>query len=86
MKYRIAREARAELFDAALYYESCRTGLGVEFQTAFEKAVARILNDPTSFAISTGNARTVFLKKFPYQIVFQVQLESVEIYAVAHNK
>jgi len=38
--------ARAELLEAAVYYEECRTGLGQAFLSAVEHAVARLSNKP----------------------------------------
>jgi toxin ParE1/3/4 len=38
--------ARAELLEAAAYYEECRAGLGKAFLSAVEHAVARLSNKP----------------------------------------
>ena len=38
--------ARAELLEAAAYYEECRAGLGKTFLSAVEHAVARLSNKP----------------------------------------
>ncbi len=38
--------ARAELLEAASYYEECRTGLGKAFLSAVERAVARLSSKP----------------------------------------
>jgi len=37
--------ARAELLEAAAYYEECRPGLGKAFLSAVEHAVARLSNN-----------------------------------------
>ena len=79
-------EARAELDDAAGWYERKKLGLGGEFRAAVEEAIARIRQNPQlgpRFASTRSRYRLV--RCFPY-VVFYVECESViRMMAIAHG-
>jgi hypothetical protein len=49
MKYQLTSNALEDLRNAALFYESKRLGLGIEFIIEAGIAVARVLDAPTSW-------------------------------------
>jgi hypothetical protein len=85
MKYRYQPAAKDELFEAADFYESRQEGLGEQFRVAVENALNRVLADPGSFPVAFGKTRSITLKRFPFQLIFLVANDIVEIYAVAHH-
>ena len=63
-------EAEDELSAAALWYESKRAGLGVEFVAAIDAALERILDHPEASAVwSRGRPfRRHVVERFPFAI------------------
>jgi plasmid stabilization system protein ParE len=76
-------EARAEYATAAFRYESQRPGLGHAFADAVERALSLIREFPEVGTPSSGAARRVLVRRFPYVIVYRVEPELVQIVAIA---
>jgi plasmid stabilization system protein ParE len=73
--FRHESEASAELEDAALWYESQRPRLGLEFVQAVDYALAQIAQWPEIGRRVDGvpadvPARRVPVKRFPYHVVY----------------
>ena len=89
MKFRIHEEARAELIEAADYYEREQSGLGAEFTTFADDALRKIEQTPRRFAkLETirlkAEIRRCLLPKFPYIVIYEVEGDLVHVLAVAH--
>ena len=84
----IEPEARAELREAAHWYEAARPGLGVEFTLQADRALDRIADAALSFPIvgGTEDVRRVLLGRFPYALVFVASEERATVIAVAHGR
>ena len=70
VKLRIAEAADAEAFDAAIWYESRRSGLGNEFLEEYKTALAEIRSDPMRLPLletdlSTERFRRFLFHRFP---------------------
>jgi toxin ParE1/3/4 len=89
MNLRYAREAIAELHDAAAWYDGQRDALGHEFLQEIETAINDIRASPERFSrLETSrakNIRRVVLKRFPYVVIYEVFSEEVHILAIAHK-
>lgn len=68
---RIRSRAKRDILEAALWYESRRMGLGVQFVQDVDTTVARILENPLQFPIYEEPARRVLLSRFPYAVYYQ---------------
>ena len=80
-------EARAELREAALYYEGQRAGLGGELRVEIEAALARILRNPKAFTqVDDLQRRKCLVGRFPYSIIFEELEEVIHVMAVAHQR
>ena len=79
-------EARAELDDAAAYYERERRGLGRDFRLEFEIALGRLVEFPELYAIETEDFRACPLYRFPYTIYYPILEDRIWIAAVAHQR
>ncbi|MBM4262846.1 MAG: hypothetical protein FJ145_15630 [Deltaproteobacteria bacterium] len=85
----VLTEAEDELIAAARWYERQRTGLGQESRSAIADAMERLIEAPQAAApvltvpLSLG-ARQVFVKRFPYSIIF-IEQEDIWIVAFAHQ-
>ncbi len=88
--FRPEPEASAELEDAALWYESQRSGLGLELVEAIDVALAQVAEWPQIGRRVTGvsddlPARKVPVKRFPYHMVYLPWEGALRILAFAHD-
>ena len=86
MKVGLAREANAELVEAAQYYDEQQPGLGSDFLDKVEAAVDQIAATPLRFGFYRGSkfVRSIRLARFPYRLLFVVEPGRASIVAVAH--
>ena len=76
--------ARAELLDAADYYETQRAQLGARFLDEVDRAVERMLAFPHAWPRMSPLSRRIRTRKFPYGLVYQVVGDTTHILAVMH--
>ena len=79
-------EARDEFVAAADYYSAAVPGLGDRFLLAVRRTLDMVLTHPTSGAPRRATARRVLVTGFPYDVVYQVREDLVEVLAVAHQR
>jgi hypothetical protein len=87
----ILDEAEEELIEAEKWYENQRVGLGQEFRNAIDEGMERLLKAPLAaspiFNIPAFiGARRIFVKRFPYSIVFIEHGEDLWVVAFAHHR
>ncbi len=88
---RFAREARAEVLEAARWYESQRRGLRAEFLASLDEAVERITRVGAALAVIPSSdpaapIRRIEFRRFPYSLVFIELPTRVRVLAVAHDR
>jgi toxin ParE1/3/4 len=83
----IKREAQIDLDEIFVWYEEKKIGLGFEFIEEFDKLTAKILNNPYFAAIITGDARAASPKRFPYDVVYRIDVlqKEIRVIAVSHQ-
>lgn len=75
-----------EMLDEAYWwYEQQLSGLGDRLLDEIESCFDKLQHTPFHYSTSTENYRSVFLKKFPYRIVFRIIEQEVVVYAVFHT-
>ena len=79
-------EADEEFREAARYYESEAPGLGIAFITEVHSAVASVLANPYAAAAAGSGIRQRVLHRFPYNVLYAVEKDTIVIVAVAHQK
>lgn len=76
--------------EAARWYDTHRTGLGLEFVNAVGTAVAGISESPRMGSLVPGVSdqaiRRKPLRRFPYHIVYMELSDRVQILAIAHDR
>lgn len=77
-------EAEEELKGAALWYEERQPGLGDDFLDEFERALRRIMVDPTRHRKIWGENRKLNFGRFPYAIVYSIGANVIYVKAVMH--
>lgn len=80
-------DARAELREAAAFYEDRRAGLGREFRGEFERAAQVIQENPQLYGLyKDTNFRACVLRRFSYVVFYQELEDCIWIAAVSHSK
>lgn len=79
-------EARSELIEAQLWYESRAPGLGFEFARAVDSAIARALRMPLAFARIDDEFRHVITRKFPYSLIYHLSAEELVVVSCFHHR
>ena len=85
MSYRFLPQAEHDLSDAVDYYEMCQSGLGTEFLIEIRQTIARILDYPDGWTKVSANARRCLTNRFPYEIIYTIEDDSVLILTVANQ-
>lgn len=82
----IRSEAEADLIEAAAWYDSRESGLGLELLSEVHSGIARALENPESFTRvrRTPTVRRVLIRRFPYRIFFIVRPDAIVVFAIIH--
>lgn len=76
--------------EAARWYESHRSGLGIDFLDAVDEAVDRILEMPGMGSPVPGvpddAIRRRAVRRFPYHVVYLELRDRLQVLAVAHDR
>jgi plasmid stabilization system protein ParE len=82
----IKREAEIDLNEIFVWYEEQQAELGFSFIKEFENAINKIITNPTLYKIIVEDARRIVTKKFPYEIVYRIDLtrNEIRIIAISH--
>lgn len=83
---RLLQPAEQELFDAACYYESRSTGLGRDFLDLVEISLQELVHTPERWPIVEDGIRRRLIKRFPYSLLYRIEMAEVVILAVMHQK
>ena len=75
-------EVNKDVLDAYLWYEDQREGLGDEFLESLEEGYTKISKNPYFYQVKFENKRTLKIKRFPYLIIYEIEENSVIVYAV----
>lgn len=89
ISFELHREAEAELYEAAAYYEDRVEGLGIEFLDEVDAAIRWVCEHPLASerapAVSPELAvRRKLLDRFPFGLPYLQQGERIVFLAVAH--
>jgi plasmid stabilization system protein ParE len=77
-------EAEREMLEAALYYQSQATRLGIDFLSEVERAVQSIAESPDTWPVLEGEVRRRLIRRFPLGVLYRVEPEEIVVIAVAH--
>ncbi len=80
----VTRAAQRELEEATAYYDKRRPGLGERLHSEFQKAAARIVEQPQLYPKAVRDARKCTIHKFPYAIIYRFRDGVVTIVAFMH--
>ena len=84
MKVYFLPPAVLELEDACKWYELQKPELGREFLDEIEAAIRRIVSWPKSAGRIGEGLHRCLLRRFPYGLIYGIDIDKVVIVAVAH--
>jgi plasmid stabilization system protein ParE len=87
---RFEPEASGELDHAAWWYQRQRSGLGLEFLDAVERAVAMVQRWPHAAPLATDLPKELIVRRapvdtFPYRLIYLETPSAIRVLAVAHE-
>lgn len=79
--------AKADIIEAAYWYNKKQKGLGKRFTKEIKTKINLIKSTPKAFAIRYDNTRTIRLNTFPFMIHYTIDLNKniILIVAVYHT-
>ena len=77
-------EAGQEYREAAIFYDSRRTGLGAAFTLEVEATIERIKEAPDRWPIIEEDVRKCLTHVFPYAILYTIEQEAILVVSVMH--
>ena len=82
----ISIEAEKDTNEAYCYYESRQPGLGDRFLNELSDFYKKLKEHPTyySFTSQDKTTRSVALKTYPYRIIYEIENDELNVYAVYH--
>ena len=84
--YRFLLPAEEEMTEASVFYEAATSGLGADFLDEVQRVI-NILREHPELGQSVGHAfRRALLHTFPFSLIYSVELNSILIVAVAHQR
>jgi len=84
MSYRLSLTpiAEANLAESKVWYEGKQIGLGEKFIQQVEFYFSRIQSNPKHFPLKKRNFREVYVKKFPFVIIYQIIENDIIVFTV----
>jgi plasmid stabilization system protein ParE len=84
--YRFLLPAEEEMTEASVFYEAATSGLGAGFLDEVGRLI-NILREQPELGQSVGRGlRRALLHRFPFSLIYSVEVDTVVIVAVAHQR
>jgi plasmid stabilization system protein ParE len=77
--------AKADIKEAALWYNKQQPGLGKRFTKAIRTKVADIKSNPLAYSVRYSDVHTAIVDVFPFMIHFIIDNKNILITAVLHT-
>ena len=84
MRFAFHPEALDEFEDATRYYATIQRELAQRFVASVEAAIAKLAEQPASYAIFEQDVRRCLTRVFPYAVLYTVEADYILIVAVMH--
>jgi plasmid stabilization system protein ParE len=78
-------EAEAEYQGALAWYQSRSVRAAARFEAEMERILGLIRSNPDMFPPYDDEHRFAVLRRYPYSVVYQVEVGQVYVIAVAHS-
>jgi toxin ParE1/3/4 len=84
-RVRFVAAARREFLYEVAYYRDVQPELAVRFTAAVEEATARAADFPLTGSPASKSTRRVFVRDFPFAVVYRPEPEGIVVFALAHH-
>lgn len=85
MQLRLAPEARLEFEVAERWYDRQLPSLGAQLREEVRTVLRRLCQWPLAFPVERGEIRRVTLGRFPYKLLYAIELDCIYVIAIAHQ-
>ena|ERR1700687_3688361 len=83
--HRFLLPAEEEMTEASVFYEAATSGLGAAFLNEIQRVI-NILREHPELGQGVGRGlRRALLHRFPFSLIYSVEMDEVLIVAVAHQ-
>ena len=79
-------EAATDIVQTAQWYEDRSKGLGFDFVTEVDRAMARAEQGAKHYRLVYRQLRCIHLRRFPYSIYFVSYEAGIQVIAVMHHR
>jgi plasmid stabilization system protein ParE len=87
VKLSLTPAAEQDLVEGALFYARAATArLGQAFISEFERSAGLLIEQPGLGAIWRGTIRRLPLRRFPYNIIYDLKPSEIRVLAIAHQR
>ena len=84
MKLKLTPEADLDAQDAIRWYDERDWALGDDFLRKVNDCIAAIQENPQKYPILHRQMRRALVRRFPYEIIFEIESDEIIIYAIYH--
>jgi plasmid stabilization system protein ParE len=81
----LLEQAREDLREAMLWYESKQEKLGIRLLKEVRKTLQSVVNNPKQFRKVKKSYRQVLVDTFPYIIIYEIIKEKIVVYRIFHT-
>jgi len=78
--------AEAEVREAWLRYRASDPVVASRFMAALDRAIEQIADHPERWPLYLHGTRRHLLRRFPFSVVYRVEVRSVLVVAIAHQR
>jgi plasmid stabilization system protein ParE len=84
--YRFLLPAEEEMTEASVFYEAATSGLGADFLDDVHRIVGMLREHPELGRSIDQGFRQALLHRFPFSLIYSIEVDAVLIVAVAHQR
>lgn len=85
MKSQLTPEAELDLKEAIRWYDERDQKLGDQLLRSLYRSIASIERNPHLYPIVHRQMRRALVRRFPFQILYEIESEEIIIYAIFHS-
>ena len=82
---RFVAAARREFIAELAYYREVDPAMAVRFNHAVEETIIRACSFPTMGSPGGAGTRRVFVRDFPFAVIYRIDEDGIVIFALAHH-
>jgi toxin ParE1/3/4 len=84
VKARLTPEADLDAQSAIQWYDERDRNLGDDFLKKVNECINSLSKDPEQYPVIYQRMRRALLKRFPYEVIYEIENDEIIIYAIFH--